>query len=154
MTVVDRDKVVVPYDPDKNLWALALVTDSTNLELDDRLQLVVPPPREATSPVQSRKGLERRRARAHVAVAHAECDQLAVSAVHNQTLALGDAKAQSSAAATEAGKEEADAKRKSTCGRSSGTRNREFGVEKARAAAGLRVSGAGKAATSRPHERL
>ena len=59
MTVVDRDKVVVPYDPDKNLWALALVTDSTNLELDDRLQLVVPPPREATSPVQSRKGLER-----------------------------------------------------------------------------------------------
>lgn len=59
MTVVDRDKVIVPYDPDKNLWALALVTDSTNLELDDRLQLVIPPPREATSPVQSRKGLER-----------------------------------------------------------------------------------------------
>jgi|MDSW01.3.fsa_nt_gb hypothetical protein len=59
MTVVDRDKVVVPYDPHKNLWELALVTDSTNLELDDRLQLVIPPLREATSPVQSRKGLER-----------------------------------------------------------------------------------------------
>jgi hypothetical protein len=54
----------VPYDPDGILWQLAGVCDSRDpaLRFNERIELVLPPPsREARSPQQSRRGLERER---------------------------------------------------------------------------------------------
>jgi len=52
----------VPYDPEGILWQLAEVCDSRDpaLRFNERIELMLPPPsREARSPLQSRRGLER-----------------------------------------------------------------------------------------------